>query len=391
MKNNCFRFFSAPAFTVSSGAAALLFAAGCGGSTEIKTYRVAKEDSHAQVAHAQASAAGATTERPAIPHIHGEAAQGWQEMQPEKMRVASYRITGEGGKFAELAVIPLPGVGKIELRSVNMWREELGLAELTSEQLKEQSQSVPVGDTQGLMVHLTGSRGGESNGASTGILGAVAERGNVTWFIKMMGDQDVVAKQKNNFVAYLKSLEFHEGSHGAGSTAQANTAESEKPTQLAQALSAEKPVSTNTEKSPEADKPNFKAPETWKSKTPGQMILSAYNIEGDGGQAEVTISKFPGAVGGMVANIQRWRGQLGLAPGSAEEAQKSAEMVEIGGKKEAYLVDLKGTNARTGKPARMVAMGVPYQGETWFFKLMGDEAVVGKEKDAFVRFIKSAY
>lgn len=306
------------------------------------------------------------------------------------MRVASYRIT-EGDKTAELAVIPLPGVGKIELRSVNMWREELGLEELTSEQLKEQSQTVAVGDAKGLMVHLTGERGGESNGPRTGILGAVAERGNITWFIKMAGDQDLVAKQKDNFLAYLKSLEFHEGAHDHQSTARAEAAPAEKPTQLAQAPSAENPISTNTEKSPEGTKPNFKAPENWKTKAPGQMVQSAYNIEGDGGQAEVTISKFPGAVGGMVANIQRWRGQLGLAPGSAEDAQKSAEMIEVGGKKESYLVDLKGTNARTGKPARMVAVGVPYQGETWFFKLMGDEAVVGKEKDAFVRFIKSAY
>ena len=387
MKNN--RFCSVRR-VFGAGSAACLLALGCGQNTEIKTYKVAKEDSHStHVAEARSSVAAASGERPSIPHIHGDAAAGWQEIQPEKMRVASYRIT-EGDKTAEMAVIPLPGVGKIELRSVNMWREELGLEELTSEQLKEQAQTVAVGDTKGLMVHLTGERGGQS-GPSTGILGAVAERGNITWFIKMAGDQDLVAKQKDNFVAYLKSLEFHEGGHDHQSTARAEAAPAEKPTQLAQAPSAENPVSTNTEKSPEGTKPNFEAPESWKAKAPGQMVQSAYNIEGDSGQAEVTVSKFPGAVGGMVANIQRWRGQLGLAPGSAEEAQRSAEMIEVGGKKESYLVDLKGTNARTSKPARMVAVGVPYQGETWFFKLMGDEAVVSKEKDAFVRFIKTAY
>ena len=112
------------------------------------------------------------------------------------------------------------------------------------------------------------------------------------------------------------------------------------------------------------------------------MILSAYNIEG--GQADVTISKFPGDVGGMVANVQRWRGQLGLSPGSADEARKSVEMVEVGGKKDSYMVDLKGTNVRTGKPARMVAIGVPFQGDTWFFKLQGDEGVVEKEKEKFL-------
>jgi hypothetical protein len=367
----------------AAGITALLMI-GCGGESEIKTYRVAKEDSHTHAVSASATAAGAMSQqRPNIPHIHGDAAQGWEEMQPEKMRVASYRIAGDNGKSAELAVIPLPGVGKIELRSVNMWREELQLEPLTSEQLKEQTEAVQVGDAKGLMVDLTGQRFGQTNDSPLGILGAIAERGGITWFIKMAGDREVVSGQKNNFVSYLRSLEFHEGSHDTQPPAEV--------TQVAQAPSTQNPVSANTEKSPEAGKPNFKAPENWKTKAPGAMVQSAYNVEDGAGQAEVTISKFPGEVGGMVANIQRWKGQMGLPPGTAEEAQKSAEMIEVAGQKQSYMVDLKGKNVRSGKDARMVAIGVPYQGETWFFKLMGDEAVVAKEKDKFIQFVKSAY
>jgi hypothetical protein len=374
--------FCAPALVALSASTLVLI--GCGGESEIKTYRVAKDDSHTHAVASSAAAAGAISQqRPSIPHIHGDAAQGWQEMQPEKMRVASYRIAGENGKTAELAVIPLPGVGKIELRSVNMWREELELEPLDSEQLKDQSESVQVGDAKGLMVDLTGRRSGETSESPLGILGAVAERGGITWFIKMVGDREVVAQQKNNFVSYLKSLEFHEGSH--------DTQGSAETTQVAQAPSAENPVSANTEKSPAGDKPNFKAPENWKTKAPGPMVTSAYDVADTAGQAEVTISKFPGDVGGMIANIQRWRGQLGLPPGSAEEARKSAEMIEVAGQKESYLVDLKGKNARSGKDARMVSIGVPYQGETWFFKLMGDDAIVAKEKDKFIQFVTSAY
>ena len=379
--NKHFRFGSGGIAALSVGTLVLI---GCSGESEIKTYRVAKEDSHTHAATSSAAAAGAMAQqRPNIPHIHGDAAQGWQELQPEKMRVASYRITGENGKSAELAVIPLPGVGKIELRSVNMWREELQLEPLTSEQLKEQTEPIQMGDAKGLMVDLTGQRPGQTNDSPLGILGAVAERGGITWFIKMAGDRELVSQQKNNFISYLKSLEFHEGSHGTQAPAEA--------TQVAQAPSAEKPVSANTEKSPAGGKPNFKTPETWKTKPPGPMVASAYNVEDAAGQAEVTISKFPGDVGGMVANIQRWRGQLGLSPVSEEEARKSAEMIEVAGQKESYMVDLKGKNVRSGKDARMVAIGVPYQGETWFFKLMGDDAVVAKEKDKFIQFVKSAY
>ena len=368
-----------------SAAVLALSAMGCGGDQEIKSYKVAKDDNHSQVAHSHASAAGGT-ERPSVPHLHGKAPEGWQELAPEKMRVASFRVNGESGKTAEVAVIPLPGVSKIELRSVNMWREELGLPELASDQLKDQSQRVQVGDAEGLMVELSGSRVGDTSNAPAGILGAVAERGNITWFIKMAGDKDVVSAQKDNFVSYLKSLEFHEGAHGHAHGGGAEV------TQVAQAPNAENPVSSNTEKLPPGtEKPNFKAPENWKTKPPGQMVLSAYNVEDQGGQAEVTIAKFPGAVGGLAANVQRWRQQLGLQPGSAEEAAKSAEMLEIAGKKESYMVDLKGTNVRTGKPARMISIGVPFQGDTWFFKLMGDDALVEKEKDNFLKFVKAAY
>jgi hypothetical protein len=66
-------------------------------------------------------------------------------------------------------------------------------------------------------------------------------------------------------------------------------------------------------------------------------------------------------------------------------------MVEIDGKKDSYLVDLSGTNVRSGEKARMVAIGVPRGGETWFYKLQGDEALVGREKNTFLKFVVGAY
>src|SRR5687768_12720270 len=168
MKNNRFRAFRSATL---AGTALVIFT-GCSGDNEIKTYKVAKEDSHSHAAHAEATAAAAVTERPSIPHLHGDAAADWQELQPEKMRVASYRIAGKDGKQAEVAVIPLPGVKDIGLRSVNMWREELELEPLTEAQLQENTQKVQVGDTSGILVDLSGTRPGQTD-AKTGILGAV--------------------------------------------------------------------------------------------------------------------------------------------------------------------------------------------------------------------------
>jgi hypothetical protein len=371
---------SSPNRRMAATAAAIVLASlwtGCGNS-EIQTYRVAKEDNQppeVASAHGQANA-----QRPPVPHVHSDVPEGWQEVKPEGMRVASYQISGPEGKVAQVAIIPLPGKSSIQLESVNMWRSELGLKPLDSDQLKTASQETQVGDAKGILVDMTAETAGPKGLNRT--VGALAERGNIMWFVKMTGDNTLVGEQKDKFAAFLKSLEFHEGAHGQPTQVAANTPP---------APSVDKPISSNTEKLPAASsEPNFKAPANWTEKTPGPMVQRAFTVSGEDGQAEVTISRFPGETGGMIANVNRWRGQLGLAPLPAGEANQAIERVEIGGKKDSYLIDIKGTS-RAGKPARMVALGVPYKGETWFFKLMGDEPVIAKEKDAFVRFIVGAY
>ena len=55
-----------------------------------------------------------------------------------------------------------------------------------------------------------------------------------------------------------------------------------------------------------------------------------------------------------------------------------------------WQVDMAGKDARTGGKARLVAAVVPVQGRTWFYKLMGKEEVVEREKSAFTKFVQSA-
>ena len=84
-------------------------------------------------------------------------------------------FSGADGQAARVSVTPLPAVSNIELESVNMWREEVGLKPLTSEQLKEQAQEVQVGDTKGILVDLAPeSTEGNPNAART--VGALANR-----------------------------------------------------------------------------------------------------------------------------------------------------------------------------------------------------------------------
>jgi hypothetical protein len=118
------------------------------------------------------------------------------------------------------------------------------------------------------------------------------------------------------------------------------------------------------------------------------MRVASFLISQDEGQAEVSVSMFPGDAGGELANVNRWRGQLGLE--AIDEAALRKQATAIFPKDtRSILVDLRGVDARKQKPARLVGAIVPHGDQTWFYKLMGSEGVVEGEKGAFQKFVQT--
>jgi hypothetical protein len=149
-------------------------------------------------------------------------------------------------------------------------------------------------------------------------------------------------------------------------------------------------MGTNSKKAPlgagDASSPAWKVPAGWQEVQHSQMLREQYVISGQGGaKAEVNITV---AGGDPLANINRWRNQLGLPPAGQGELAKLATPLDVQGGK-AMLVDMTGTNAKTGQKARIVGAIVPQGDQTWFYKLMGDEGVVEAEKAAFVQFVQT--
>lgn len=126
------------------------------------------------------------------------------------------------------------------------------------------------------------------------------------------------------------------------------------------------------------------APANWKPKAASAMRKGSYTVTSDGvaGEADLAITAFPGDVGGDLANLNRWRGQVQLPPVSEAELASSVQRVERNGLK-MMLVDIAGNGQR------ILGASVPYQGATWFFKLSGPDALVAKEKAAFTAFVDS--
>lgn len=129
------------------------------------------------------------------------------------------------------------------------------------------------------------------------------------------------------------------------------------------------------------------APAHWQAKAGSAMRKGTYAIAGDGGAAaDLAITAFPGDVGGDAANVNRWRGQVQLPPLPDAEAVRSITHLDSNGLKIGF-VEMAGSAG--GNSTRIIGAIVPYQGATWFFKLLGPDALVAKEKPAFLEFLKT--
>jgi hypothetical protein len=128
-------------------------------------------------------------------------------------------------------------------------------------------------------------------------------------------------------------------------------------------------------------------PAGWKEIPGGQFLVAKFTI-GEGSATAVNVSMSAGDGGGLLANVNRWRGQLGQAPWSETELQAQVKDIPLADGK-ATLVEMSGKDARTGQAATVVGAIVPRSGQTWFYKLMGDATTVESQKAAFTQFVKA--
>lgn len=128
------------------------------------------------------------------------------------------------------------------------------------------------------------------------------------------------------------------------------------------------------------------APAHWTAKPASAMRKGSFAIKGAGGEADLSITAFPGDTGGLLANLNRWRGQIGLAPLSAAQLEANLAHLDANGL-HFEVVDFAGT--ANGAPTRILGAVLPRPGETWFFKLMGPDALVAGEKAAFTAFLQT--
>lgn len=125
------------------------------------------------------------------------------------------------------------------------------------------------------------------------------------------------------------------------------------------------------------------APAHWQPKPGGGMRKGSYSVGPAGAAAaDLAITAFPGDVGGELANVNRWRGQIGLAPIAAAELPAVITHFDANGLHISHL-DI------ANQQQRMLAAFIPHGDSTWFVKLVGPDALVATEKPAFLAFLQT--
>ncbi len=132
----------------------------------------------------------------------------------------------------------------------------------------------------------------------------------------------------------------------------------------------------------EAGEVGYTAPEGWQDLPASGIRKANLKVTTETGSAEITILTFPGDVGGRLANINRWRGQVGLPNATPEDLPGYTEGTDISGHRGLYV-------RLEGETQSILGALLPFHGNTWFVKMLGDTPTVLANEAAMKQFLDS--
>ncbi len=318
-------------------------------------------DPHAGLTAEQLAAVGSAM--PANPRFTDTPSAHWEKQPLSPMRLASYQIKGEAGAVVDISFSTLRSAPGGLLANVNRWRDQMGQAPIEEAELGQSSQTVKTTFGDAVVVDIEGLVAGADATKDGRLIGAIAEQDGKAWFFKMRGNAELTAAEKDNFTAWIQTVEPATGDAAAPAAPAASP--------------------------PAADAPagdgsvTWTLPEGWSVVSGSSARYATLGMSGaDGMKGELAITHFPGDVGGDLANVNRWLQQIGL-PAVDEAALAPLVSQVTAGPKILSVVDAKGAQTR------LAAGWVRHGPDTWFFKFTGPDALVGAEKGKFTAFLES--
>lgn len=338
----------------SIAAAALVAGAGCDNrADEIRSYTIPKETPPPISVPMQQQA-----QRPAAGPMQWDLPDGWTQIaNPNPMRFATL-TAGEGDERIEVAISQLAGAAGGIAANINRWRGQIGLPPASESELAGAARPIVARGAQGVMVDLVGVPPEGSDAPGPRMLAAIFPAERQTWFIKTTAHAPVMDNHTEAFVTLCESVRFSSTADGilrAGAVSPA---------------------------APAPDSPTWELlPDGWSvDAAPAAMSVASFTVRDGSQEASLSITPL-GGTQDLLANVNRWRGQVGLEP-LAELAESPPVSLEVAGRP-GSLVDVAGPDRRT-----LVVISTR-GATTWFYKLSGPDGLVAGQRTAFEAFIGS--
>jgi hypothetical protein len=256
---------------------------------------------------------------------------GWSEQPASGMRFATLVVPGEPPLEVSVSSLGMPAEGREEyiLANVNRWRGQMGLPPITVDRL-----------------HV----GGDAD------------------------DETIDLPLADGTKATLVSLK---GTSSGGMTPP--FAGGGRPPMMSRDLPPAREDSPPAGESPL----KYELPEGWKELGPEGISVAAFETEA----GKVTVTRLAGG-NELLANVNRWRDQVGLPHIDESQLGETVESVTLGDGGKADYVVLTGPEGASPRKAILGVMAK--RGDTaWFVKLVGDADAVSREKPRFESFVKS--
>jgi len=125
-------------------------------------------------------------------------------------------------------------------------------------------------------------------------------------------------------------------------------------------------------------------PKGWTESAGGQMRYATLKPPVVG-KVDASVVVLPGPAGGELANVNRWRGQIGLPPLDDGALAKARKVV----KTKAGPLKIYDFTSEGATRSRLVAGLAEAKGDTWFVKITGDADAVGAAREDFMKLLGS--
>ncbi len=124
---------------------------------------------------------------------------------------------------------------------------------------------------------------------------------------------------------------------------------------------------------------DWKDPAGWKREAGAGFRVATFHLPGE---AECSVVSLSGAAGGDLANVNRWRSQMGLGDVASLQGLAKPVKTPLG---PATLVEFDGAGPQQGR--RMVGAILEDGATSWFFKLTGPAGAVDKAKPGLIQLL----